>query len=502
MRAIRRIHPERSAFLVLLFVTSLGGALRVVNLGAKSFWIDELLSLCHAENIQTLQSLFEAACGNAHPPLYFLLLRVWRIYGDGESYLRLLSVAFGIAAIPTTYLLGRELSRKSTGLIAAGFVAISPFLLLYDRELRMYSALTFLTTCSVYCFLKAVREGRLLYWVLYTALSGVSVYVHYNTFLVLLFEWIFFLVVCRGRRELWVKAIVSQATLAIAFAAWLPVLLLQLRNPHLFTLDAPDKFPVTVGGWGAKLLYLFYALSFGQTLMPWRATAVIGMLAFAGVATVGFLRFRRDRVASIFAGLYLGVPILAGFYIYQSMPRYYVFLAPVYFVVLGEGILAFANSRWWIVITGLMLFPIVVSVANYYGNRDFHILATVDPWREVGQYVERGVRSGDCIVAIGSFRPLGYYTGNFAGFSRPIYGTDFREVTDCLSGGRGRQVWLVGADPALEEMTEEARRWLDEHYVRLSERKFYQDPNYLMKRRLFRKRFLEYRISVYSYRQK
>ena len=62
---------------LLLFIALLGCLLRTYDLGAKSFWVDELISLRHAASIYDLGSFLRACCGNMHPPLYFLVLKLW-----------------------------------------------------------------------------------------------------------------------------------------------------------------------------------------------------------------------------------------------------------------------------------------------------------------------------------------------------------------------------------------------------------------------------------------
>lgn len=483
----------------MLGITVLGGILRGWSLGEKSFWIDELISLCHAESIHNVASFLTPSCGNAHPPLFFLLLKGWAAFGDGEFYLRFLSVIFGIAVIPAVFLLGRELLGERTATIAAFFVAVSPFHLLYDREVRMYSLLTFLTVLSVYFFLKAVRTGRSSYWVAYTIVSAMNVYVHYHAFLVILFEWVFYFAGYAKYRTLWVKAALSQVIIAACFVWWLPGFLFQIRTPALFALDAPDKFPVAVAGWLVKPLYILYSFSLGQTLLPWNIVAIAGAVVFAGIALLGIRTLTEHRDALIFVGLYLCVPVVVGMMVSLSMPRYYVFLAPVYSLVLAQGILHF--SRPWVRAGVLMaaIIPMAVSTTNYFQNREFHILAQVDPWREVAAYIREDAQPDDYLVAIGSSRPLGYYLSGFAGFSKPICGADFEGCMKDMDRGNGRRLWVVGADPALRGETEHARRWFDEHYVRLDDRRFYRDPDYEMKQKLFKKDFLEYRITVYHY---
>src|SRR5688572_7773978 len=147
------------ALWVVAAITLLGAATRAYDLGAKSFWSDELISLCHAGSIHDVRTFLTPFCGNAHPPLYFLILKGWLAFGSGEAFLRSLSVIFAVAVIPASYLLARELAGRAAAIIASFLVAVSPFLLQYDREVRMYSLLTLLVVLSLYWLLRALRTG-------------------------------------------------------------------------------------------------------------------------------------------------------------------------------------------------------------------------------------------------------------------------------------------------------------------------------------------------------
>ncbi len=488
--------------LALLAITVLGASLRLWDLGDKSFWSDELISLCSGDAIQNVKTFLTPSCGNAHPPLYFLLVKIWASFGQGEVYFRLLPVIFGIAVIPAGFILAYELLGRRVAILTALLVAVSPFHLLYDRELRMYSLLTFLALFSLYFFLRALRGGRSFHWFMYTVISTLSVYVHYHAFLILLFEWAYFFIRYPVYRHHRVKAIVSQLFIGGVFAFWLPGLIFQIQHPELFTLDHPDKFPIVIAGWLVKPLYLLFAVSLGQTILPWNVVALAGALAFGAVAVLGARSLKKEKEVFVFVLLYLSLPFLAGSLIFSSMPKYYLFLAPVYYLVIAKGLLSIPRVQAQAVVLSILLVPVCVSIINYFHNREFHILAQVDPWRGVGKYIREHQRTGDCLVAIGSGITLSYYTNHFEGFAQPIYGNHFKDSVECLDAGAGRQLWLVGADSGFQRVTNDARSWFDGRYARMDEKKFFHDPDRLIKSKLFKKNFLDYRIKVYLYEKK
>ena len=65
-----------------------------------------------------------------------------RTFGHSEFAVRLPSLIAGTLVIPVLYELGRELYDRRTGLLAAAFAAVSPLLIWYSQEVRMYEFVT------------------------------------------------------------------------------------------------------------------------------------------------------------------------------------------------------------------------------------------------------------------------------------------------------------------------------------------------------------------------
>ncbi|SVC86754.1 uncharacterized protein METZ01_LOCUS339608, partial [marine metagenome] len=216
--------------LIILVIMTIGGLLRIFDLGSKSFWGDELISIYHSTDIVDLKSFFTAHRGNAHPPLYFLLLKLWSLGGNEEYYLRLLSVLFGTLAIPITYLLGKEFFKTKASILAAFLVAISPFLLRFDREVRMYPLFVFLSIISILFFIKALRQNQSKYWIGYVIVTILNTYTHYHAFLIIASMWLFYFVRFRTYNLLLKKALLSQFVIALCFCFWLPTFIFHLIN--------------------------------------------------------------------------------------------------------------------------------------------------------------------------------------------------------------------------------------------------------------------------------
>lgn len=104
------------------------------QLGDESLWIDELFSIRDASQ----GSLFEVYKATSSRPLYYLLLSVWMQFGNGEVWLRSLSVIFAIISVFLIYRVGRRIAGQAEGLIAAVLLTASPLFINHAQEVRMY----------------------------------------------------------------------------------------------------------------------------------------------------------------------------------------------------------------------------------------------------------------------------------------------------------------------------------------------------------------------------
>jgi mannosyltransferase len=151
---------EESASLFLLLITLAGGFLRIVLLGAKGLWLDETVSIWLA-NQNVADMLQWVAKIDPHPPLYYLLLHPWILLNGDDPYnARLLSALFSTATIPIIYLIGKRLAGVMVGMVAAVFLALSPFNIYFAQEARMYALLAFTAAVAIYALVWLLTDAR------------------------------------------------------------------------------------------------------------------------------------------------------------------------------------------------------------------------------------------------------------------------------------------------------------------------------------------------------
>lgn len=128
-----------------------GLILRIEDLGSSSLWYDEAISSIAVDSIiETGKPVLES--GKVYlrgiPHLLLGALSSW-ILGVSDFALRLPSALTGTLTIPLTFLLGKELFDRETGLIAAALIAFSTWQIVWSRQVRMYSLLQLLYLMSI-----------------------------------------------------------------------------------------------------------------------------------------------------------------------------------------------------------------------------------------------------------------------------------------------------------------------------------------------------------------
>jgi len=158
-------------------VAMLAAALCLYRLGAKGLWHDEAFSEAVARlDAATMWRVIVA--GEAYHGLYYALLHVWALYGSGEAWLRLPSVAFAVSAAYSLFALNRRLLGHRIAVISVALLAVNALFVRYAQEARPYALTLFLVVWSTSLFCRALDRPSSRNWAIYVAVSALSVYAH------------------------------------------------------------------------------------------------------------------------------------------------------------------------------------------------------------------------------------------------------------------------------------------------------------------------------------
>jgi mannosyltransferase len=220
---------------LLVGIVAVGAVLRFATLGTQSYWYDEAQAAHELHlSLGSMLSSFNAV--ETAPPLYFVLGWVWaHVFGNGAYALRSLSALAGTALIPITYLCGRELVSRRAGLLAAAFVAVSPFMVWYSQEAREYMLVAAFCGASVLWFARAWRDPstrNLAWWAVF---SGLALLTHYFAGFLVAPEALWLLYVARNR-----TAVIAVAALVVIELALVPLLVAHANQTLLgFITETP-----------------------------------------------------------------------------------------------------------------------------------------------------------------------------------------------------------------------------------------------------------------------
>ncbi len=466
--------PKAPTSLWPLAVVAAAFALRAWGLDFQSLWRDETDALFFATRpLQRILATF--AIPGRNGPLYFLLLKGWiALAGQTEFALRFFSALAGTAALPLTWAVGRRLGCPHAGAWALPLLALSPFLVWYAQDAKMYATVLFAVLLGTWLLLKALEEQRPLLWAAYGLVVGASLYLHLLTSLAVAVHACWLLLEARARgvpRAVWVGAAALLAG-ALPVLAWgVPLVLSGYESGHIFyPLDAMAR----------ALLFAFVG-GVGGIPGPWALVPSL-FLALAG-ATLG-LGDRTTRGPTLRLLLWLAVPVLALFGISLQVPlfteRYLIWIAPAWCLLLGMGLERVASAAQGVVPRALAvtLLAAVLALDLVPLWTQSHVPIKSD-FRSAAAYLADRWEPEDLVLfqmphARRTFqyywkRPYRWAEGPYTNYGQPP--EEVARQMEGLTAGYWR-VWLVLSEPEMWDQRGLTRRWLEEHGQRLAHQSF------------------------------
>lgn len=407
-------HPKLD-IAVLILGLAIFATIALLNAPRAAIWFDEAFS---AYLVQfSFWDIARFTASDVHPPLYYWLLKVWSsLFGTTELAYRSLSVALGAATVTVAFFLSRKLFGRKVAWTALLFLILSPMLIRYSDEARMYTLAALIVFSATYVMLKARATNNTKLWVLYGVLVSLGMWTHYFTALVWLAHWAW------HGMEVWQPKLsfkqftkrfftkgwtIAYAVAVGVFLAWLPFMAFQLGvvQGGGFWIG-----PVGVDTPANYLTNYFYYLEHGQVhgwlALVLLATSIVAVLAIPKAFKA--LRAKERRSFMLIACLAWAPPVLL---FLASMPplrssfvERYLIPSVVALSIFLAVVLVVGTRRWkplWralpiIAVAGMMVGGIVnvYYYGNFNKNSNTHILT-----REAVQAAQAASPDGTPIVA-------------------------------------------------------------------------------------------------------
>ena len=402
--------------ILLLVIIFVGIMMRLAFIPYGELWFDEIHSIFIAK--LSLQEIPDYLSNGTNAPLFYFLLSFWiKWFGNTDFILRLLPIIFGTLSIVAIYFLGKIISGKRLGLIAALFMALSPFQIHYSIEVRMYSLVMFLSLLSIYFFLKGLKEKKSCYWFFYSFFTLLGLYTHSTLGLLVLIEnfYILFLYFKKQEEINLRKWFFIQVLIFIGYLPWVFIALRQIIFGFL-SVQSYSRFSYSSNIVEKILLGYLWFDSGKTTEWFFSVLALVPMFlncfgSFTQEKGKLIVKKRKGLNERIFLLFILFIPVLFYALMFNAdcSIRHIVFASSALYLILSKGILNIRSKK--------ILFGILITASILMLNYNFDILETeklLSKNTEMANYILARERPNDIIIILPSWwrhEFLYYYRG-------------------------------------------------------------------------------------------
>ena len=372
----------------LIFLIILAGLyLRLYKLGENSFWYDESESVLTAIPPNQICSVLYKE--NYPSVFYKIFVYYWSHLGFGEYVLRLASVIFGVFCIAMIYALTARLFNKSIGLISTFLLSFSPFHIYYSQELRMYTLISFLSLLCIYFLIRALREGRVIFYSGYVICNSLNIYTHPATFILFLCEILFFVLSLKKygnetKRWLW-----ANLSIAVFLIPWLATV---LRLSSLLIMKDPRYFDIMMA-WIPAVNFKSLLFTFKNFSVGYNATSLFYIFASIGLFFLflwGTIKMEKENRILLLSCLL--IPIFGSFLISKFrncyVDRYFIASSIFFYIIIANGIYNCSRKLIFFELA-VILATSILALGDYFSNE----LTKPSHWR-VGVETRKNYRDG------------------------------------------------------------------------------------------------------------
>jgi uncharacterized membrane protein len=413
---------QRAHLLLLALIVLLAAVLRFFSLSSLGFWTDEFctLSCSHGWGLQfdrpplnqiapALPPVTKLSAAQpfsqivpamvrdeAHPPLYFLLLRLWEdCSGDSEVAVRSLNVAFSLIAIVLLFFTARDSVGATAALWACLLMAVAEPQIQFSQEARNYMPVEAFSLVAIWAVQQLKRKPQKKYAILFGGALVAMMLTHYFAAGVALALGIY--VLSSLRKTALKLGVTASVGAALVFSIlWGPSLYRQLphfQSNYSWLADAGPGHPHRVL---LTILNLPWRLI---TELPSTPTLLIAAkivaAAFYFFLVIAFIRRPALRVWVVWVTCAIGIVVsvdLIRSTAQLGLLRYTLFATPAMYVLVAAAV---ERGRWrWVL-------PAAATLLALFSLPSACVPRWKTDFRTPVQIVAKRMLPGDALVISG-----------------------------------------------------------------------------------------------------
>lgn len=409
--------------------------LRLININ-QSFWLDEAISAVAAKNYSFYDIVFVFLKGDNHPPLFYLLLRLWGlIFGFSDIALRMLPIICGTLTVVASYFFFKKISQNNYWITMVGtfLLAISPLHIYYSQEVRMYPVITLLAVLLMYFFSFLISgKTKSWQWIVFSLLLIWFVGTDYVSLFMLPVLGLLGILERLGKKW-WLKFGLSFLPLAILGLLWLPVLSAQMETAKQQLVNLPGWRALAGGATFKEAVVLWMKFILGRiTIDPHIFYyALVGMFSLPILAVLFFAGKKYKQ--NIFLWSYLLVPLIVSYLVSFFIPAFnyfrMIYVLPAFYILIAIGVYQVKNKPLQKIVLSLLILGCIIGNGFYFFNQRNQR----EQWKQAVSYIETN-GSNDSLAIFEfpePFAPFQWYsTGKIPGYGALDGLTSHQELTN------------------------------------------------------------------------
>jgi len=216
---------------LVAILTAAALVLRIIGLN-EGLWFDEITTLIRYVSLPAREIVSQFDSMNNH--ILYTLVAHFSVGWFGESAwgVRLPAAVFGVATIPATFYLGRQLMGRNEAFLASAFLAFSYHHVWFSQSARGYTGLLLGTVLSSIIFIRLIAQEKPGYRLVlaYAIVATLATWIHLTAVLVVIAHGIIWLAVvsrnaAEGKTDLKPAAVLSVLITGLfSLALYTPVL--------------------------------------------------------------------------------------------------------------------------------------------------------------------------------------------------------------------------------------------------------------------------------------